>query len=80
MDGTHLSWITSLGSSGAAIAVVVLFLKHLASERTVRVIQMAERDEKITKCVDRNSDVIDKNTEALGQAMEVLRRLNGQAT
>lgn len=73
-----MSWIPSLGSSAAAVVVVLLFLKHLASERQVRAMQMAERDDKITKCVDRNSEVIDRNTDALGQTTEVLRRLNGQ--
>ena len=75
MEG--MGWVTSLGSSAAAIAVVVLFLRHLASERLVRVQQMGERDERITKCVDRNSEAIDKNTEVLGNTLEVLRRFNG---
>lgn len=75
MEG--LSWITSLGSSAAAITVVVLFLRHLASERQARVVQMASRDETIAKCVDRNSDAIDKNTEVLGNTLEVLRKFNG---
>ena len=76
MDGAGLGWITSLGSSAAAIAVVVLFLRHLASERLSRVQQTASRDEVITKCVDRNSEVITRNTEVLGQTVESLRRVN----
>lgn len=75
MEG--MGWVTSLGSSAAAIVVVVLFLRHLASERQARVVQMASRDETIAKCVDRNSDAIDKNTEVLGNTLEVLRRFNG---
>ena len=75
MEG--LSWITSLGSSAAAIVVVILFLKHLAAERLARVQQTAARDEVIMKCVDRNSEVIDRNTEVLGQTLEILRRHNG---
>lgn len=71
-----MGWITSLGSSAAAITVVVLFLRYLASERLSRAEQMTERDEKITKCVDRNSEVIDRNTEVLGQTIESLRRMN----
>ena len=74
----EIGWITQLGSSVAAIAVVVLFLRHLASERQARVVQMASRDETIAKCVDRNSDAIDRNTEVLGNTLEVLRRFNGE--
>lgn len=75
MEG--LTWISSLGSSAAAVVVVVLFLKHLASERQVRVVSMAERDERITKCVDKNSEAIDNNTQILGNVLEVLRKFNG---
>lgn len=70
-------WIPALGSSAAAIAVVVLFLKHLASERVSRVQQTATRDEMITKCVDHNSEVIGNNTQVLGQTLEILRKHNG---
>lgn len=71
------SWLPALGSSAAAVTVVWFFLKHLSSERGVRAAQMADRDERITKCVDRNSEAIDKNTEVLGYTLEVLRRYNG---
>ena len=79
MDGANsMQLIASLGSSAAAVAVCWFFLTHLASERKVRAAQMSERDERITKCVDKNSEAIDKNTEVLGQTLEVLRRFNGE--
>jgi hypothetical protein len=56
---------------------VVLFLKHLQAERLSRVQQTQSRDETIMKCVDKNSEVIEKNTAVLGQTNEVLRRMNG---
>jgi len=77
MGTLDISWLTSLGSSAAAVVVVWFFLSHLSSERKVRAAQMAERDERITKCVDRNSEAIDRNTEVLGNTLEVLRRYNG---
>jgi len=80
-----LDWIREIGPSAAAIAVVVLFLRnlaseriHLSSEREVRAKQMVDRDNKIMRCVDRNSEVISKNTTVIGHNTEVLRRLNGQ--
>ena len=75
MEG--ITWITSLGSTGAAIVVVILFLKHLTAERESREKHSAGRDQSIKECVDHNGDVIEKNTEVLGQTLEVLRRING---
>ena len=72
-----VGWITSLGSSAAVIAAVILFLKHMAADRLARVQQTAARDEVILKCVDHNSDVIDRNTQVLGQTLEILRKHNG---
>ena len=77
VTGPDISWLPSLGSSAAAVVVVWFFLSHLSSERKVRATEMAERDERITKCIDRNSEAIDKNTEVLGNTLEVLRRYNG---
>ncbi len=76
MEG--MQWVTALGSSAAAVTVVVLFLRHLASERQVRGVMMTERDERITKCVDKNSEAIDNNTQILGNVLEVLRKFNGK--
>jgi len=84
VNGIDISWLPSLGSSAAAVVVVWFFLKHLASERKTLVDERAthekhanERSSKIATCVDRNSDVIDKNTEVLGYTLEVLRKYNG---
>ena len=77
-NGIDISWLPSLGSSAAAVVVVWFFLGHLASERKVRAAQMADRDERITKCVDRNSVALDRTTEVLGNTLEVLRRYNGE--
>lgn len=43
----------------------------------MRAAQMADRDERITKCVDSNTEAIGKNTEVLGATLEVLRQYNG---
>lgn len=76
-NGLDISWLPSLGSSAAAVVVVWFFLRHLSSEREVRAAQMADRDERITKCVDSNTEAIGKNTEVLGATLEVLRQYNG---
>lgn len=63
--------LSNWGIGGAVIVVVVLFLKHIrSSAKDLRDLHV--------ELSGRMMNVIDNNTKAWAEAMEVLRRLNNR--
>jgi len=73
--------ISTLGSSGAVIIVVFLFLKYLVNQ-TDRIKQIADdfrsesnvRKQDLIRHLDRTSNIVDKNSEVLGKVTVVLEQ------
>ena len=67
-----------LGSAAAVVVVVFMFLKSLRIRDETIINHSNRRDERIAKCLDRNSLALEGNTKVSGAMLEALRRMNGK--
>lgn len=66
--------LTSFGPSGAAVAVVILFLKYLKEEGSRR----DKREEKFTKAINTSNKLNRDNSKLISETYQFMKNLNGE--